>query len=222
MTIREATKLFRQLLSVYFQNATVTHSKHSNVVKPVQPLVKLSLISAGERPLNPPTEFVDGHFIASYPTTATFQIDLFTKGAEIDVPDGYIAPSENTALNDMIDLLNFLGSEYVVIWCNQHDVALQPNGIPQDTSALINGSSYEFRSTVEISFSFTQPAIGYAGILDEDSIHVTQVPNEDTGRDDDSINIERVFNQTASGGGSDELASEISGYFTSAEIKEET
>lgn len=221
MNIREARDLMKELLTLFFGGATVMFAGQSHSVKPKAPLVTLTTISVN-RPTNPPMETVDGHPVGYYPTMMTMQVDLYTKGAPITVGSDQIVPMENTALNDMLDLLNFIGSEYFVNWSHQKDIALAPKGEVRDTSALINSTSYQFRTTLELTLSFTQKAVGYVGILDASSIKHSTPDGEAEGNDDASdVYVEPEFTPSNSGGGTPELAEQIIGFFTEAEIKEE-
>ena len=226
MDAREAKKLVYELLRLFFAGADVTFSKQSNIVRPSAPLVTLTTISL-KRPLYPPQKIVDGMPVSYYPTRMRMQVDLYTKGAPVDTAPGYIIPMENTALSDLTEFNNFLGSEYVVNWCHRHDVALSPLGDAQDTTSLINDTAFEFRATLELEMDFTQKAVGYAGILNPSSIkHGSQqggspgvpAPDDDEAGD---VYIEPEFTPSASGGGTEELAKESIGYFTEAEITPE-
>lgn len=222
MNVREARKLMYDLLSMFFSGGTVTFGSQSSTVKPQPPLVVLTTVSIS-RPTNPPTKTIDGHPVSYYPTTMALQIDLYTKGAPVDVGDGNkLVPMENTALSDMVDFANFLGSEYFINWCHKYDVAIAPNGDVRDTTALLNGSSYQFRSTLELTMNFTQKAVGYAGILSPTSIKHTTPEGEAEGDDEaEDVYVEPEFTPSSSGGGTAELAEEIAGYFEEAEIKED-
>lgn len=221
MTVRDAKQLIMELLSLYFAGATATYAKQSNVVKPQAPLVTLNTISIN-RPISPPTAIVDGHPVGYYPTTMIVQVDLYTNGETITFGDGTLAATENTALGDLVDFCNFVGSAYCVDWCHEHDVAIIPNRDPQDATDLLNNSNYQFRATLELSVRFTQKAIGYAGILDESSIKHETPEGEASGDDTASDTyIEPEFDQNPSGGGSNEIAEESAGYFTSVEITEQ-
>lgn len=221
MNVREARQLMYDLLGLYFKNATVMYGSQSNAVKPAAPLVTLSTVSVA-RPSNPPTTTVDGHPVSYYPVTMALQVDIYTKGSPVEVSPGQSVPLENTALSDMIEFANFLGSEYIVNWSHRNDVALCVNGDVRDTTALINKTSYQFRSTLELAMSFTQKAVGYTGILDPASIKHTTPEGEAEGDDQSpDVYVEPEFEPTHSGGGTTELAEETIGYFTEAEIKEE-
>ena len=202
MTTREARELVYKFMAQYFDGAAVIHAKQSDLVKPEAPLITLTTISV-KRPQNPPMVIEDGVPVSFCPTTMVLQADLYTKGAPVELPpeypeyQGYTAPVENTAVNDLVEFCNFAGSEYAANWSDQHDVALAVSGQVMDTTSLINGSGYEFRATVELTLSFTERAAGYTGISDPE------------------------FRPTASGGGTYELAEESIGYFTEVEIKSE-
>lgn len=221
MNAREARKLMRDLLDQYFQSATTMYGSQSNAVKPSAPLVTLSTVSIS-RPTNPPTATVDGHPVSYYPMTMALQVDLYTKGSPVEVNHRQSVPLENTALSDMIEFANFLGSEYIVNWSHQNDVAVFVNGDVRDTTALMNNASFQFRATLELTMYFTQKAVGYTGILDPVSIKHSTPEGEAEGDDQaPDVYVKPEFRPTPSGGGTTELAEEPIGYFTEVEIKEE-
>lgn len=220
MNVREARQLMYDLLGLYFKGATVMYDSQSNAVKPSAPLVTLSTVSVN-RPNNPPTATVDGHPVSYYPTTMALQVDLYTRGSPVEVDCGQSVPLENTALSDMMEFANFLGSEYIVDWCHRNDVSLYVNGDVRDTTAHINNASFQFRSTLELTLNFTQKAVGYTGILDPVSIKHTTPEGEAEGDDQaPDVYVEPEFKPTPSGGGATELAEETIGFFTEVEIKE--
>lgn len=221
MNIREARETMYELLALFFKGAAVVHGSQSHAVKEKPPVVVLTTISVN-RPMNPPTEIVDGNPVSYYPTNMALQVDLYTKGALVEVGERQLALVENTALNDMIEFANFIGSEYFINWCHQKDIALALKSDAQDTTALINSASYQFRATLELTMSFTQKAVGYTGILDANSIKHSTPEGEAEGDDTaDDVYFEPEYTPSVSGGGSKELAEESIGYFTEAEVKEE-
>lgn len=226
MDANKARDLMLDLLSTFFSGASVRHSKQSNAVKSRPPLVTLTTVSLN-RPLHPPQKIIDGTIVSYYPTRMALQIDLYTKGAPVEQRPGFIAPAENTALSDLIEFANFAASEYAVNWCHQHDVSIVLSGAARDTSELINDANYQFRATMELTMNFTQKAVGYTAMLDPSSIRHSSdpgdapgtpvIPNTDPDEAKD-VYIEPIFTPSASGGGTEELAKESLGYFTSAEI----
>lgn len=172
MTIAELRTALRELTELYFTGATVTFAKQSFVAKPVKPLVTLSTGSV-TRPLNPPTQIVDGRPVAFYPATIAIQIDLFTHGAQTEVAPGFTPIVENTAVDDMLGFAGFLNSDYAVQWCHARDIAIVVPNAVEDLSDLINDTNYEFRAMVQATVYFTMTAIGYTATLAPESIKPT-------------------------------------------------
>ena len=218
MDIAEAKNLVYGLLNQFFTGASVLHAKQSNAVKPSAPLVTLTVVST-KRALYPPQKMVDGVPVSYYPTTLMFQVDLYTRGSPVSDRPGFSVTMENTALNDLIGFANFVSSEYVLAWCNEHDISLSPAAEARDTTELLNDASYQFRATLELEMGFTHKAVGYTHLLAPSSIkHST--PEGEAAGDDGAADVTVVpeFAPSASGGGSEELAKESGGYFTEAEI----
>lgn len=231
MKLSQAKDLFRSLTKSYFRGAVVTFTKQSRVAKPELPLVTISPGSV-RRSLNPVYKEMGGDLVGFYESRVSMVIDLYTHGAPVihEVTKQVVA-YENTALDDVLGFANFLGSEYVIEWCHRNDVSILIDGEASDITGLVNDNNYEYRARVTVMFYFTEEVVGHAGILGESSLHY---PTEDGKKpvDYESVlgevkkDVEGIvipeFNQTSSGGGSDELAEQETGYFTEVEIKEET
>lgn len=221
MRVSQAKELFRSLLQEYFAGAEVSFSRQSRAAKGSVPLV---IITPGNvhRTRDSVMDLIDGTIVASYPSRISMQVDLFTKGAPVTDPStGKIIASENTAMDDILAFMDFLDSLYVIAWCNKHDVSMVIDGDAQDLTGIVNDNNYEYRSRVSVFFYFTQTAVGHTATLDENSIKVPE--NAGTEGEDrwDDATIVPDFTPTSTGGGSEELASEETGYFTEVEIKEE-
>ena len=208
MDVMEARATLKALVEQYFQDAAVYYAKQSFRVKGTKPLVTLSF-GAVKRPLHPPTEIFDGRPVAYYPTVLQVQVDLFTHGKLRSMGKGVTPAAENTAAEDMMQFVNFLGSAYATRYCHEHDIAIVPLTDVQDLTDLINDTNYEYRAMIELELRFTSVAIGYTGTLDPSSIHWA------TGT------LEPEISTTVSGGGNPELVGEEGDYFTSVEITEE-
>ena len=135
---------------------------------------------------------------------------------------------ENTAVDDMIALLNFLDSPYTIQWCHENDVAMLVDGEIKDLTGLINDNNYEYRSEITLLYWFTQGTVGYAGVLgenaltDSSSTSGSSSTDDDGGDDDGGDDVNRdAFEQTSAGGGTRELVDGEIGYLVWAEIKEE-
>jgi hypothetical protein len=187
-------------------------------------------------------EQADGEQVGSYPSRLSITVDLFTNGGAVTDDDtGQIVAYEDTSLEDMIAFADFLSSGYVSDWCRKNDASILIDGDIQGMTGVVNDTTYQYRSRMTVQFYFTQRVIGRTGVAAESSllyptgesdpetgepIYTTKVPEEtesQTGdwpkRDEPVIRPE--FTVTSSGGGTEELANETTGYFTEAEVKEE-
>lgn len=231
MRVSQAKELFRSLTATYFSGANVTLSRQSRVAKPGIPLVTITCGNV-RRSVNSAHQMVDGIQIAHYPSRMSIQVDLFTHGLPVhDDETGEVVAYEDTAMDDMLAFVDFLDSQHTIEWCHNHDISVLPDGDVQDLTGLVNDNNYEFRSRLSVLFYFTQTAVGHAAVLQESSLQnrgpdqTASTTGKPSGSDQDvtdgTIAVVPEFGQTSSGGGSDELAGEVTGYFTEAEIKEE-
>ena len=244
MRVSRAKELFCSLTAQYFAGAEVTFTRQSRVAKPQTPLVTITPGNV-KRPLAPVYKEVNGEMVGYYQSRISMQVDLFTNGLPVvNDETGQTVAYENTAMDDMLAFADFLNSQYAIEWCHSHDVAISFDGDAQDLTGLVNDNNYEFRSRLPVLFYFTQKAVGYAAVLDESSIQYstgevdpdtgaptyTEKEPEDTesssgqfngaGQNADDIIVPK-FEQNSSGGGSEELAQQKTGYFTEVEIKED-
>ena len=247
MRVSQARELFRQLTKSYFQNATVIFTRQSRVAKPTLPLITITPGNV-RRPANPVDKMVNGYLTESYQSSIPFTVDLFTHGREV-IEDGEVVGYDDSALDDMMSFADFLNSRHTIEWCHNHDVAVIIDGEAQDLTGVVNDNNYEFRSRLVVQFSFTQTAIGQAGVLQEESLLYPHVVEDESGEevvvytpeeppetesvsgapsgkdadvdDEKSVKVEPKFEESTAGGGTPELAAEVTGYFTEVEIKEE-
>lgn len=246
MRVSQAKELFRQLTKRYFADATVTFTRQSRVAKPKIPLITLTP-GAVRRPAHPVYKVINGIEVAHYESRLSFQVDLFTHGSPV-MDEGEEVAREDTSMDDMLAFVDYLNSRSTIEWCHEHDVSVGIDGDVQDLTGVVNDNNYEFRSRLSVLFYFTQQAVGAAAVLTEDSllypheeesesgepviVYTPDVPPETesvtgqpTGKDadvsDESVIVEPKFEPTPTGGGTQELADETTGYFTEAEIKEE-
>lgn len=242
MRVSQVKELFRQLVKTYFANATVTYTRQSRAAKADLPLVTITPGNV-KRPLHPVYEVQDGVQVGSYLSRISMTVDLFTHGTPVtDDETGETVAYGNTAMDDMLAFADFLGSQFVVEWCDSNDVSVLIEGDVQDLTGIVNDNNYEFRSRMNAWFYFTQRTVGASAVLLENSIlFPTDEKDLETGEtfytpdeppDTESQTgvweektepiIAPVFKPTAAGGGSKELAQEETGYFTEANIKEES
>lgn len=218
MTSIEARKTLREGFKLFFSGATVKFANEKNLVKPTGPLVNITVLSE-QRAFSPPEAMVDGHPVAYCPVSMNIQVDLFTNGSDVQAGDGMLFSSVDTSMADLAQFCAFVLSPYFTVWCDGKNAALLPAGIVRNATALMSGTTYQYRAVTEMTFNYTEKQIGYAGILDSSSIKHSGGGTED---DDPDVYIEPEFTPSASGGGSEDLAQENSGFFNEAEIKEES
>ena len=207
MNVKEVREAIFELTSYYFQGASVLFGNQSYRTKQKngKPLV-IILTGSVTRPAFPPVRTIDGFPVSFYPCSVTVQIDLYTMGEKKEVPDGYAAVMENTAVDDMAAFLDFLGSEMAVQYCRGKDISIIVPDSVQDLTGLVSDTSCEYRARIELTVNYTSIAVGYSGMLSPDSIKgETVLPDVDT---------------TPSGGGNSDVLSHEGAYFTNVKIND--
>ena len=206
MNLSEVRQQILEIASAYFTGATVLFTKQSGRTAPASPLVTLTFGTIN-RTVQPITEVVDGYYVASHPMSVRLQVDLYTKGKAVPIPSGSEAPMDNTATDDLSGFLNFLDSPYVTRICHDADISIISTGSVMDVSDMIGDISYRYRAMAELIVSYTQTTVGDAELLKATSIKPdgTVVPD---------------YEQTASSGGSQEIAEAENAYFTEVKIEE--
>ena len=167
MTQNELKRTLYNLVAEYFAGASITWGK-VKAVSPNVPQVVLSMGGISRRYL-PITRSANGVPVNGYPSQTTLQVDLYTKGAATNNDPGVIAAYENTAVNDLIDFLNFLNSAYVDEWGDIHDVSILCNEV-NDLTELVNDVTWDYRAMMELEIGFTQSAVGHTGMMYEDGM----------------------------------------------------
>lgn len=160
MRVSEAKELFRLLVKEFFTDYTVIFDRQSRTTKPKIPLVTISPGNvkrqrAANELLN--LSDIEGYFHSKIP----FVLDLFTNGSPvIDEETGAEIAREDTATDEMALFANFLDSQYVTVWSNTNDVAVQVEGDVLNLTGIVNDTTYEFRSRLTVNFYFTQKTVG--------------------------------------------------------------
>lgn len=194
MRINELRSHVYDIIAEYFAGAAVIWAENK-YVKPNLPFITLKMdnLSYAQHYI---TESDTDVSTNCKPSKIRLEVQLFTQGQEVEDEDGDTY-YENTAINDMADFLSYIDSDYVLNICDGLDISITTEGDIQDVSALLNDTQYEFRAMQEFFVTFLQTSQGFAGI----------------GREH--------WEQTASGGGTERLASMQTGTIERVEIKEE-
>jgi hypothetical protein len=197
-------------ISAYWSSATVKWGAAPGV-KPLSPLVVLRM-GAVTRPARPIAQLAaDGSYVAAYPSETTLQVDLFTRGKLVTSSSGDYY--ENTAVSDLLRFVNYLDSPATVDWLTKNDISLYLLGSVQDLSEVVNDTQWSYRAMCELGIGFTEWAAEYESILGDENIKFDE--------DGNPMGIcGGNWAQTASGGGTKELAAETTGFFTEAKINE--
>ncbi|MBR3973001.1 MAG: hypothetical protein IKJ99_03475 [Oscillospiraceae bacterium] len=245
MRLSTVKELFLALTQRYFASANVAFTRQSRAAKPDLALVTLTFGNV-KRSWDSARYQVDGQTVAAYASRVSVVVDLFTHGAPVLDDNGKPFAYEDTAVEDMLAFADFLGSEFVINWCNRNDLSLMIDGDIQELTGLVNDNNYEYRSRLNLMLYFTQQAVGNTAVLSEDSIQYPSGYIDENGDPiytpveppkatsttgqgkDSSAEIDRMnpviiptTDFTSSSGGSNELAQLETGYFTEVEIKEE-
>ena len=233
MRVSEAKELFRSLVKEYFAGATVIWAQQSRMTKPKPALVTIRCGNV-HRPLYPNYSVVNEELIGYYESRMSITIDVFTHGAAvINDSNGRTAGIDNTSMNDLLSFMDYLNSQYVTEWSHKHDISILLDSDPQDITGLINDTTYEYRARLTLSLYFTQTVVGHAAVMNENSIQyyidggmAPKLPDETESSTEKKKappqTIVPSFGQTSTGGGTDELTDENTGYFIEAEITDKT
>lgn len=211
MTHSELKRLLEKLVSTYFGGTDPVWG----MVKSVNPSVPLVVLNLGSiiRHYQPINLNSNGVPVGVYPSKTTLQIDLYTKGRQTSTSSGVMAAFDNTAVNDLTDFLNFINSPFVDNWCGINDISLLANQV-RDLTGLINDTSWDYRAMLELEIGFTQTAAGFSGIMFEDGAKLDDDGNPLDAGDD-------PFTPTPSGGRTQDLADDFTGWFEAVETEYE-
>lgn len=194
MTTEQMQRCFERLCGQYFVKANIRWG-YTSLPKPVCPFLLLTL-SGVHRDIFPTDDGEGKIFLLS----ATVTADLYTPGRKFPTQPGRTPrPSFNTAVSDMQSFLDYLLSEEGLCYQEEHDLSVLPQGDTVDVSALLNDSVYEYRARQLFTVNFAEETRGYAGITPPDK---------------------EEFEETPSGGGTQEQADSQIGWFNKVEVAE--
>lgn len=225
MTIGELRKVLQNVVKRYFTGASVKWINKNNT-KPVGPLVTLQLGNV-RRELFSILENRQGRAVKLYHSRAMLDVNLYTPGRIGKAQSGMVSRAENTALNDLQDFVSYMDSDFTAALLDAADVTVLPEGPAMDVSELIDSVEYEYRAMQQFTVDFIQNAAGVAGI-----VHIPVQPDFGVSPDnpdnpdspgsipDDVLPDPSRWEQTASGGGSQELSAIETGWFEDAETEE--
>jgi hypothetical protein len=195
MNLNECKNEIYSLISEYWGGATVIWGSQRLVTTPKPPLVVLQVIGTIKRPTFPiKTTDNDGEIVTTYQNNFMLQIDLYTESGNLNYPDS----PENTAMSDLQNFCCYMDSQKAIDWCYKNDIQFYNDIGVTDLTDIINDTQYRYRAMCQYNVSFTQNSKGYANISPTNG----------------------KWQQTKSGGGTQELANQETGYFTKVNIEQ--
>ena len=109
-----------------------------------------------------------------YSAGTTLELNLYAKGRKVIYKDDATVNYENTSVEDLADLVNYLESDKITDRLAEHGISIFPISDIRNLSELENESKYRFRANVEFEVRFPMVANGPYGYSD-------RVPNSSGG-----------------------------------------
>ena len=200
MNVATLRNILQQMTQDFFSDATVVWG-NTNTTMPHLPFVTMMLGSV-RRPSKPENRSKSGVPVQIYPCTVQWTVNLFTKG-QLDSDFGFDYYA-NTAESELIEFINYLNSEMGIQLSNRFDISIATDTV-NDLSELENDTFFNYRAMTEITVGFTQFAVSKSGQLSMDSF-----------RPDGSFGP--IWHPSGSGGNSEEVATQETGYFTAVDL----
>ena len=181
MTIGEAKKYVRDFVAGYFGDSHVSFAEQKQT-RPTVPYITLRFGKSGKK-RGKITMFDDKDqcYKDFWQRKISLEINLYTAGRNV-AEKGYDPVYENTCIEDMEDFISYIMSDYGSDELVSHDVAIVQEGDVQDLSALLNDSSYRYRSMAQFYVLFTDCSFGKYG-----QNGVLTIPNPSGGGTKDMI-----------------------------------
>lgn len=156
MKLSEAKEEFRKLVASYFGDGHVFFA-NSKMTKLPEPYVTIHFTGITRQVHESKTTSKDGYSKAYREIEADVDVNLYTKGRSVD---GSKTVYADTALDDMIGLLDYLESDYCLSKTRCREMAIAVATQPKDVSALIREAQFQYRSMASFTVRFTDMTFG--------------------------------------------------------------
>lgn len=197
MNYEEFKDILYNLITEYFAGAGVKYME-DNEAKPSLPLVTLKLGTLSFA--NSPIEYGDeADNRVGYPCEAMLEMQAYTKGRSLRIPGYSHTTPTNTAIGDLMEFVKYIGSPYFLNKTEKLGVSVLTASPIRDLTGLLNNNKYEYRAMLELQVGYIADAMGMAGITPSSG----------------------EFAQTATGGGTEELAAMMVGDFEKVSITDQ-
>lgn len=171
MNIIDLKEHLYTITKMFFQDANVIWSE-TIATRPKLPFITLKLKNVTRNLF--PCENDNGGRV--YNSNIILEVNLYTKGKEIQVNGSGIINHINTATSDMLEFVNFLQSDGITDYFAKNYLSLLPMGSVIDLTGIENDSQYMYRAMCEFTISFVEKAQGRYAIG-----NLTLVPNSSGG-----------------------------------------
>ena len=162
MNLTEVKDRLYDAVERFFPNTSIIWVNQSGA-KPNVPYVTLSLGSSVQREAFP-IDDGEGHRV--YPSSTIAEINIYTMGRQMKAGDALMDSYENTAVDDLTELSNYLESEGMVDYFSSYDIDISLMSPIRDLSELKNETKYRYRAMAEYRVSYLESAGGYFGMAD--------------------------------------------------------
>ena len=161
--LKKVKDTMKTIVSSFFAEGLTwdARSKHTRAGKPY-----VTLWYGNVRKKMQPISLTDpetGYGTKYWESTVTLSMDIYENGASTST-DGVLGGYENTALDDMLDLIKYLESDVILAETEAENIAVAlKDGSVMDLSELENESQYRYRAHAEFEIRYTDEATGPYG-----------------------------------------------------------
>jgi len=159
MNLEDVKDIVWEVVEGFFSGASVVWAEQTATM-PTPPYVTLKV----RNPRRTVHVQVDDEGNKLYSCSATFEMNLFTKGKKMKKGQGTTVNYSNTAISDLADFFIYLDSDEGLLIQQNKEITMELDGDIQDLSSLENSSEFRYRSMADIKVSYIQNVGGSYGL----------------------------------------------------------
>jgi hypothetical protein len=153
MTVQELKEAIYELVKRFSPSYKLRWANGKNTkVNPPCIVLHLKSVTMSTHPI---VSVKDGALIKSHPSTAIFEINLYTPGKILPVTSGLV-PYENTACDELAAFCHYLEYPHTENFQILHDISVLQQGTIIDVTSILDGIEPEYRAMIELSVDFVQ------------------------------------------------------------------
>ena len=197
MTLHEARTFLLELVASYYGESHVFYAE-AKIAGVPEPYITVK-VSDTVRQYHAAKIVDDEGYQKSYrEQSARFEINLYTKGRDASRGRG-IPVYLNTAVNDLLQCVNYLDSDDATERISNANVAIIQTGSVRDLTALQNNSSsYQYRALMEGEIRFIEVSYGLYG---QNQVDPTEFPDDSGGGSAELVSEPYIIEETDITGG---------------------